>query len=708
MLNRISAGFKTSAFFFLRPIPILKSYRRANLKPDLVAGLTVAVILLPQAIAYAIIAGMPPELGLYTAIIAAIIGALWGSSNQLQTGPTNTASLLVLATLLPIAAAGTPKFIAAASLMAVIIGVFRLLLGLARLGMLVNFVSDSVIIGFTAGAGVLIWVSQISTLLRVTIPTSPSMIATLQSLAIHFQEAHWPSLLLGIFIGVLILVIRRINDRIPGPLIALILAATVVWIFSLQNQGIKVIGTVPVGLPPLMDFSTVNLDMIGQLSSGALAIGAIGLVEALSVARSVASQTGQRLDSNQEFIGQGLANIACGFFSGFACSGSFNRTAVNHTSGAQTPLASVFSGVFVLIAALLLGPLTAYVPRAAVAGVMLVIAYGMINRKEIARILHGAPGDVFIMVTTFVAVLLLPLQFAVLAGILFSFAVYILRTSIPRVVCVVPDDQFRHLDYQPQKPLCPQLAIFKILGDLYFGAVSNVENRLQNHLARHSDERFLLLSMESVNQCDISGVHILESILRALRDRGGDLFFQRVQEPVAQTLQATGFLRQLGPDHILSEDQAISFIYHHILDPAICIYECEVRVFLECQNLPKQIVHLEHVPLHTQIPVGGVDEISSQELWNQLHSATPPTVIDVREAREFQQGHIPQAQLIPLNQLLKGKTEIPLDRLIVLVCQGGRRSSRASYALSQQGYKARALSGGMLAWENAGLLEALD
>ncbi len=251
--------------------------------------------------------------------------------------------------------------------------------------------------------------------------------------------------------------------------------------------------------------------MIAKLSSGALAIGAIGLVEALSVARSIASQTGQRLDSNQEFIGQGLANIVCGLFSGFASSGSFSRSAVNQTSGARSPLASVFSGLFVFIAALLLGPLTAYIPRAALAGVLLVIAYGMIDRKEIVRISHGTPGDVFIMAVTFVATLLLSLQFAVLIGILSSFAVYILRTSVPRVVSVLPDDNFKHLIHQPKKPLCPQLVIFKILGDLYFGAVSNVEKTIHDHLARHPDQRYVLLSMESVNQCDISGIHILES-----------------------------------------------------------------------------------------------------------------------------------------------------------------------------------------------------
>ncbi len=335
MVNRLSSGLKESVFFFTRPADLLRGYRRADLKPDLLAGITVGVILLPQAIAYALIAGLPAELGLYTAVIGSIIGALWGSSNQLQTGPTNTASLLILSTLLPIAAANSPEFIFAAGLLAIMIGVFRLLLGLGRLGMLVNFVSDSVILGFTAGAGVLIWVSQLSILLRVTVPNSPSMLTTLQNIGLRVTNIHWQSFVLGILVAALIVVVRRINKKLPGLLIALVLASTLVWIFDLQNYGIKVIGTVPSGLPPLIDVSKINLDLIGRLSSGALAIGAIGLVEAMSVARSIASQTGQRLDSNQEFIGQGLANIACGLFSGFACSGSFSRSAVNQTSGAR-------------------------------------------------------------------------------------------------------------------------------------------------------------------------------------------------------------------------------------------------------------------------------------------------------------------------------------------------------------------------------------
>jgi SulP family sulfate permease len=245
---------------------------------------------------------------------------------------------------------------------------------------------------------------------------------------------------------------------------------------------------------------------------------------------------------------------------------------------------------------------------------------------------------------------------------------------------------------------------------LYFGAVSNVEKAINDHFTQHPDQRFILLRMQSVNQCDISGIHALENILHTCQDRGGDLFLTRVQEPVRQIMEATGFQRQMGTERFLPEDGAVPYLYHHILDPGVCTYECEVRIFAECQNLPKQLAPAsERAPLHTQIPAGQVSEITPRELWKQLHSPTPPLVIDVREPREFQQGHIPQSQLIPLRQLLSENPELPRDRLIVFVCKGGRRCSRAAFAFNSQGYtKAMALQGGLLAWEAADLLEAVD
>lgn len=708
-MNPVLAVLKPAPYFFLRPVRIFQGYRRAYLQPDLMAGLTVGVVLLPQAIVFAILAGLPPQMGLYSAIVAAIVGALWGSSNHLHSGPTNTASILVLSTLAPLATPGSLDYITAAGVLAVMVGLFRLAMGLARLGLLVAFVSDSVIIGFTAGAGVLIAVGELRSLLRIEAPAQSGLINTLENVFNHLSDTHFFSVALGLGTLAAILLLRRFYPKWPGQLIALALAGTIVALFGLDQRGVKIIGELPHSLPPLAQLPLTNLPLIGQLSVGALAVAAIGLVEATSIARSMAAQSGQRLDSNQEFVGQGLANLACGFLSGHACSGSFNRSALNYEAKAQTPLAGVFSGLFVLAAMFLLSHLAAYIPRTSLSAMLMLAAYGMIDRREMVRLWRGARGDALIMLVTLVATLLLPLQFAVLAGILMSLAYYIMKTSTPRVIPVLPDETFKHFAHQPNKPQCPQLGIIKISGDLYFGAVNHVEEAIRRHLTRNPRQRFLLLRMQGVNHCDISGIHMLESILRACRERDGDMFLMKVQPPIYALMEATGFCDQVGRDHFLTEDGAIDYLFHKVLDPAVCIYECEVRTFKECQNLPKRI-GAEVIPLPLFIPLNGVADIAPQELWRELmRSQNPPLVIDVREPREFQQGHIPQAQLIPLLELANKKTVLPQDRDIVLVCRSGRRSHRAACLLKEKNCtRVRILKGGMLAWEAAKLLEAVD
>jgi SulP family sulfate permease len=694
--------------YFLRPIELLRGYNKDNLRPDLLAGLTVAVILLPQAMAHAIIADLPPQMGLYSAVIASIVGALWGSSNHLQTGTTNAASLLVLSTLLPIAAANTPEYLVAAGMLALLVGIFRLVMGLARMGVLVNFVSDSVIIGFTAGAGVLIAANQLRSLLRLDIPSTPGLIITLRNTLLHVQETHVISLLLGMGVIALIIILRAVNPRLPGPLLGMVAASAVVGIFGLDGQGVSVIGQIPRSLPPFKQLPILDLELIGRLSVGALAVGSFGLVEATSSSRAIASQTGQRLDSNQEFVGQGLANILCGFFSGYVVSGSLTRTAINFKSGGRTSMSSLFSGLFVLISMLILAPLAVYVPRTALAGVLIVIAYRMVDRAEIVRILRGAREDAVIMGVTFLATVLLPLEFAVLAGILISLAIYILRTSTPQVISVLPDREFKHFMHQPNQPDCPQLGIMEILGDLYFGAVSHVEEAIREHQAANPRQRFLLLRMYSVDQCDISGIHVLESIVKTFRERGGDVFIVGVQDSIWDLMKSTGFDRYLGEDHFLPTDGAVSYIFYRILDPAICIYECNVRAFAECQNLPKKL--LPEAPGHrTEIPAHDIEGIQPLELWSRLRGQSPPLVVDVREPREYKQGHVPGADLVPLPKLISEGRSFPHDRSVVFVCRGGRRSERAASIFMDKGYhNVTYLLGGMLAWESAELLDALD
>jgi sulfate permease, SulP family len=711
MLSPLGTIYAFFLPYFLRPIYIFRNYHLSNLQLDVVAGLTVAVILLPQAIAYALIAELPAQVGLYTAVVAAIIGALWGSSNHLHTGPTNAASLLVLSILLPLAAPGSPRFVAAAGLLAVMVGVFRLTMGLARLGMLVNFVSDSVIVGFTAGAGVLISFNQVRHLLRLDVPSTPSLMATVRNLVAHLLETHLPSLLLGLGVIGLIIVLRRFAPKLPGPLLGTVVAATVVAIWGLDQVGVKVIGQLPRSLPPLSRLPLFDVRLIGELSPGALAIAAIGLVEAMSIARSIAGQTGQRLDSNQEFIGQGLANIASGFFSGYPGSGSFTRSVVNYKAGGQTPLAGVLSGLFVLIAMIVFGPLAAYVPRPALAGVLIVTAHGMIDRQEMSRIWRGTRGDTLIMTVTLLATLLLPLQFAVLTGILMSFSRYLIKTGMPRVIPVLPDETFRHLDYQPEKSSCPQLGILTIWGDIYFGAAAQVEDEIQKHLYKHPDQRLLLLRMHSVNQCDISGVHMLESVRHICQTRGGDLFLTKVHAPVLDLMKSTGFYDEVGADHFLEEDSAIRHLFYKTLDPAVCIYECEVRVFQECQNLPKRACS-DIIPLSSDVSAGAVTSITPEVLWQKLQpnvTGAAPLVIDVREPREFKRGHIPRAQLMPLPKLVAEASSLPEGRQIVFVCHTGRRSRRVAQMLQSQGRTGICtLQGGLLAWKASGLLEAVD
>jgi SulP family sulfate permease len=276
------------------------------------------------------------------------------------------------------------------------------------------------------------------------------------------------------------------------------------------------------------------------------------------------------------------------------------------------------------------------------------------------------------------------------------------------VRAVLPDERFRHFAYQPQKPACTQMGVVEILGDLYFGATNHVEDCIQRNLEQNPDQRYLLLRMHAVEECDISGIHALESIVRNYRERGGDVYLVRVREPVLELMQNSGFYDYLGEDHFLDPDEALGHLFYRVIDPAICIYECTVRSFQECQNLPKQR-YPDQVRLSIQVAPDDVPAIAAQDLWDELHSETPLHVIDVREPREYQRGHIPDAQSLPLPVMLNHIDQIPRDRAIVVVCRGGRRSSRATALLRDRGYEnVQVLRGGMIAWENAQLLEAVE
>jgi SulP family sulfate permease len=292
------------------------------------------------------------------------------------------------------------------------------------------------------------------------------------------------------------------------------------------------------------------------------------------------------------------------------------------------------------------------------------------------------------MVATLLATLALPLQYAVMSGIVLSLIAYLIQTSTPRVRPVLPEEDFRHFAHQPDKPSCPQLGVIEILGDLYFGAASHVEESVQHNLAENPEQRYLLLRMHGVERCDVSGVRVLESIVRQYRERNGDVYLVRVRIPVVESMRMLGFDVYLGEDHLLDPDDAIGYLFYHVIDPAICIYECPVRAFRECQNLPKQR-YPEPVRLEADVAPGSVPSVGARALWDEIQGDAPPRVIDVREPREFKRAHIPGAESIPLPVFLNHIGQIPQEEPMVVVCRGGRRSTRATAFLIGNGYKDR-------------------
>ena len=696
--------------YLRRPIDIFRGYRKQDFSPDLVAGVTVAAVAIPQSIAYASIAELPPQYGLYAGVVAAIVGSLWGSSRHLATGPVNAVSMLVLPVLLGVAAVGTPEFLIAASTLAIMVGVLNIALAVLRFGALVTLASRSVLIGFTAGAAIHIAVGQLKNLLRIYEPAEPELYNQLATIFSEIHQVHLLSLGLGLGTLGLLVVLRRLGPRVPAALVAISVAALAVALFGLENHGVRVVGAIPRSLPPLTWTSLDSLpdfEMIRKMGMGALAVAALGLVEAVASGQALARRSGDRIDSNQEFFGQGLSNLAAGLFSGYPCSGSFTRSAVAQQVGGRTALTGIITGATVLLGMLLFAPSARYIPKAAIAAVLLAIAWGMLERHQILRVFKTSRTEGTIMAVTFVATLVQPLDFAILAGILFSLAFFVIRSSLPRVYQVVPDKLFRHLVQSGDKPVCPQLAVMNIRGPLFFGAVHHIEEELRHNLEDNPGQHLLVLRMHSVDIIDLSGIEMLESTVNTYRSFGGDVYLVRLREPVEQVMRDSGFLDFIGLDHVLPQEGAIEYLFEDVLDPAVCTYECELRVFAECQALRKH-PYREQVPPISRVSIDPTHIVDIEE-FRAMAENPNALILDVREPDEFARGHIPGARLMPLRTVLDVGPDLARDRRLLLACRSGRRTQRAMHMLLSMGFdEVYGLHGGILAWQAEGLPIAME
>jgi len=593
----------------LRLLPFLAwrhRVNRATLRLDLLAGLVAAVLVLPQGVAFATLAGMPPEYGLYGAMLPAIVGALWGSSWHLVSGPTNATSLMVFATVSAFATPFTPAYVSLVLTLNLMVGLIKLGLGVARLGTLVNFISTAVVIGFTAGAGLLIIGAQLRNFFGIDIPQDASFLLGIRNFIAHIGETDPAILAVGAVTLLVALAGKRFLPQVPYMLTGIVGGALFAWLLRMIGVAhVPTIGELPSAVPPV-SVPDMSLHTWQTLAPIALALTVIGLSEAISSARAVALKSGQRIDGNQEFIGQGLANIAGSFTSSYPTSGSFNRTGANYEAGARTPLACVFSAFFLLAILLLVRPLATFLPVASMAAVLFIVAAGLIDIRAMRRVWRTSRTDALTMAVTFVATLTIRLEVAILVGVLVSLLIYLNWARHPQVVRVVPDPraQRRFRAPEPESPLCPQLDMLRIDGALFFGSVEHIRDEIEAAREARPATRHLLLVGTGVNLIDNAGAELLAWLTRSLRESGVTLYLCKFRPSALAVLERGGGLDEIGAGHVYpAKEQAIASIYAK-LDAAKCA-ACTARIFSECQvTLPDGSVRDRQRPELTLEPRG--------------------------------------------------------------------------------------------------------
>nr|WP_320192520.1 SulP family inorganic anion transporter [uncultured Desulfobacter sp.] len=580
----------------VRPIPAgvqlfpflawLKQLKKKTLRADMLAGLTGAFIVLPQGVSFAMIAGLPAQYGLYAAIVPPVIAALFGSSRHLVSGPTTAISIIVFSTLSPLAEPGSADYIRLALTLTFMAGLFQLGFGLVRLGTLINFVSHSVIVGFSAGAALLIATSQLKHALGLPVPSGSSFLTTWAFLLKSTAQINYYELWISLAALCCAIVIKAWKPRWPALLFALVAGALFSLALDGQAHGVRFLGKLNGQLPP-MSAPDFTLDTLRMMAPGALAVAFLGLIEALSIARSIAVQSGQHIDGSQEFIGQGLSNIAGSFFSGYASSGSFTRSGVNYDSGAVSPLASIFSALFLAVIVLLVAPLTAYLPLSAMGGVILFVAFKLIDVHHIKEILKSSRPDTMVLLATFAGTLFFAIEFAIYTGILLSMAIYLTRTSHPHVTPLMPDpldDRRTLIDAREiSSSSCPQLTMVRIHGSLFFGAANHIAQALEEIDA--NNPKHLLIVGYAINFIDVSGAMVLVQEAQRRQKLGKNLYLCRLNRGVEHFLIHGDFMDKIGNSHLFKqESRAISIIYKR-LDPKIC-HTCKIRIFHECPTDP--------------------------------------------------------------------------------------------------------------------------
>ncbi|MBC8272787.1 MAG: SulP family inorganic anion transporter [Gammaproteobacteria bacterium] len=533
-------------------------FSAGTLKADILAGLTVSLVAIPQSLAYAQLAGVPAYYGLYAALIPTIVGALFGSSNQLSTGPVAMTSLLTAASIAPLAAQGTDLFISYVILLALISGLIQIAFGVMRAGIMLNFLSNPVLMGFINAAAIIIGLSQLPTLMGIPFAQSTHFMLDISLVILHIDQLHMPSLGFGLVAILLLVGFKQWAPGLPGVLVTVVVLTFTSFVIDYAGMGGAVVGVVPEGLPTL-SVPPLDWQATVTLLPAAFVIALISFMEAMSSCKAISIKTRQPWDENRELIGQGLAKVAAAFCQSMPVSGSFSRSALNLASEAKTPLASIISALFVLITLLFFTSLLHHLPKPVLAAVIMVAVLNLVNLQSIKNAWLASKDDGVAALLTFIATLSFApnIQNGILTGILLSLALLLLRLMHPRIAVLGQhsDTTLRDAVLHKLPPLHPQLGAIRFDGALRFVNVSYFENAILKLERENPRMVFILVQCSGINQIDASGIEMLKNLSERLESNGIHLAFSSVKHQVSNVMQTTGLLDLVGNDNIFATDR---------------------------------------------------------------------------------------------------------------------------------------------------------
>ena len=561
---------------YTRYLPILtwgRTYNRSALSNDLVAALIVTIMLIPQSLAYALLAGLPPEAGLYASIVPIMLYAVFGTSRALAVGPVAVVSLMTAAALSNIVEQGTMGYAVAALSLAALSGVILLAMGLFRLGFIANFLSHPVIAGFITASGIIIAASQLKHILGIN-AEGHNLLELIVSLATHLSEINWITAVIGVLATGFLFWVRKglkplltklgITGSLAGILVktgpvAVVVATTAsVWLFGLADQGVKIVGEVPQSLPP-MTLPSLSPDLLWQLLLPAFLISIIGFVESISVAQTLAAKKRQRIDPDQELIGLGAANIGASLTGGFPVTGGFSRSVVNFDAGAETPAAGAFTAVGLAIAAVALTPLIYFLPKATLAATIIVAVLSLVDFSILKRSWNYSKADFAAVLATILLTLTLGVEAGVSVGVGLSILLHLYRSSKPHIAEVgqVPGTEHYRNVLRHDVLTDPSIVTLRVDESLYFANARYLEDKIQTRVAKDKNVRHVILQCSAINEIDLSALESLEAINERLHEMHVQLHLSEVKGPVMDRLKREHFLAEMTGKVFLSQFEAV-------------------------------------------------------------------------------------------------------------------------------------------------------